>query len=1552
MSKSRSSPVPGGDAPQASTSVPVPLRGGSSPVLPTPSSSSTAQQLALQQQQQQANGSSLSSLQQQLGDLVRQLNDASSGIEKNVLLRQIKQLEEKIAASSPHHMSPLASSAAHTTSAAAASSLSSSSSPSAARASSPLPSASTSGQQQQQPMATSSTSSITSTGTSASEQEQLTPETMEKLRLLERDLNTYRSSLVPGTSRKEKLLSQRSNALHPLPSPSTSSMQESSSSLLPLPPPLTGTTPTKRRSKVPNNDRRNNDIEFATEIGQGLLVEVRKMQTLLQEKEEQLRALQIQKADLERAAEALTKQLRQKEEAEERLKEETWNLELSKQELTMSVTELQQQLAKASNEQQKLDKQLMAVSVELEQVRGREDKLSATVDHLKTQHEQDMASVRRHVASMQRDKQEMTKQMDVLSSELAIAKAQTRMARRSHQDLLGDKSLASGSDSDALLAIPGSPTGEAGAMDPADHVGSSSGNVLLSPSSSTTSSTSRQHAAALQQQAMEVENLKTSLSHAHRMISTLRSNMHKEKTEKFELKKLLAESQETIEQMQNDPRLWEDAPLKEDDNDNYSSAGSEFAKPAAAAATPASHLSNLGHLGSLSMELSRSQQKQQKPPLSPTVSQGSHSPLRVTPSLSMELAKHQHLSPSSSSERSKVHRSLGDELTLADAFRQPPPAANADASAAATATGHAATDDARSATGSDHDAFQDLLKGAAFGAAGTGLAGAIAKAHASRGKDALCQTDAIDIVEEKKTPCDAQLQTDQVVVRAPYETKTTDVQTDAVFVRAPFEIHDMDIQTDHVVVRAPFETASIEAQTDHVIVRAPFETTSIEAQTDHVIVRAPFETKSIEAQTDDVFVRLPFDVKHVDAQTDALPPAHDAQLQTDDVFVRLPLQVKHVDAQTDPKPLGIDHAAQHDTENTKNAQHDTGVQPEPLVFEKQEDASTPKLAALATTGAAATAPAAPAATASRDVHSDSNPAVTTKDDENASEPPSPSSPSSLTSWMSTGAAALGLGALLGGSAAAVAKQEEVKHEDASPAAKRELSENTSNAPDAHQNATNSELAGATAVAPSTSLPDDDETKRHTCDLSANPSVDTFGLPPARPSFDSQHTSSMQDMNDSTDSMHSSNTSSPATVTPPPNALSNHPQTNTNQLARHSMMAAAREKGKEPLLPPKNGATNTSAAHYGLSHATHQQHTPMVRVNPNYYNPKRASTGPSPTSTPIAAQNTQLASTSGASSSSSSPNAAQITSDVDASSPLTTPASSRPSSAMDPTISLVTETMMGHWMWKSPRRSRNVVSLRRQKDNLHQRYFWVHPYTRTLYWSIDAPGAPNRDSKTKSAYIQGMRIVPNHHQAAGMDVPDVSISVTTSDGEMQLTAPDDATHKTWVDALSYMLSRKTDSDTSLARLSKPSSPRSFSRMSAHSGQSGGTGSSMHQHAMRAGGSPLKQRPSILSGLFNAGHTPSNEETGMARVRSANSVPMSHHHQHLDDDDDDDEDDDESHDRLEDLRMCCNGKHHLSHLERDRIHPKRPKYPAKRSNVAIAARHASSQQPPRPHSVAFV
>ncbi|KAI8095865.1 hypothetical protein BDF21DRAFT_448024 [Thamnidium elegans] len=445
------------------------------PVLPTPSSSTS-----VSIRQNNKTSQLRQELEQQLVEKQKQLQESSSGIGKNVLARQVSQLQDRI-------------------------------------------------------------KEIDSSST-----DEVQPISVDRLRSLERDPASYRSHpLSPGMSsmrNKEKLLNTRSAAgLDPLPSPSASTLLppthgHDSTSLLPLPPPPTGSTPTKRRSKIPNTDRRNTDIEFATEIGQGLLLEVRKMQALLQEKEEKLRTLENQKADLERAAEAMAKQMRQREENEEKLKEETWNLELAKQELTISVTELQQNLSKANVEQNKLAKQVNTLRTEIEQLRDKEEKLTHSIDNMKQRHEQDMSSIRRHAAAIQREKTDQSKQIEALTSELAIAKAQSRIHKHvvSEPEPTTHSSEATDDQTTSVLAVKND----------------------TSPSSSPPSSPKQ---TPTRNQAMEVETLKTSLAHAHRMVSNLRSNLHKEKTEKFEFKKLLADSQETIEQLQNDPRMWVDA---------------------------------------------------------------------------------------------------------------------------------------------------------------------------------------------------------------------------------------------------------------------------------------------------------------------------------------------------------------------------------------------------------------------------------------------------------------------------------------------------------------------------------------------------------------------------------------------------------------------------------------------------------------------------------------------------------------------------------------------------------------------------------------------------------------------------------------------------------------------------------------------------------------------------------------------------------------------------------------------------------------------------------
>lgn len=203
----------------------------------------------------------------------------------------------------------------------------------------------------------------------------------------------------------------------------------------------------------------------------------------------------------------------------EKLKEETWNLELAKQELTTTVTELQQNLSKSNAEQKRMQDHMDELTSEIEHMRDKEERLAATVEAMKQKHEHDMANLRRHSAGLQREKADFAKQVEALSSELAIAKAQSRIAKKSQSDL-------------RPAAAPADPREEQTQSTAGPSKEGSTPGTTPPPSPKQTPS---------RNQALEVETLKSSLAHAHRMVSNLRSNLHKEKTEKFELKKLLSE---------------------------------------------------------------------------------------------------------------------------------------------------------------------------------------------------------------------------------------------------------------------------------------------------------------------------------------------------------------------------------------------------------------------------------------------------------------------------------------------------------------------------------------------------------------------------------------------------------------------------------------------------------------------------------------------------------------------------------------------------------------------------------------------------------------------------------------------------------------------------------------------------------------------------------------------------------------------------------------------------------------------------------------------------
>lgn len=69
----------------------------------------------------------------------------------------------------------------------------------------------------------------------------------------------------------------------------------------------------------------------------------------------------------------------------------------------------------------------------------------------------------------------------------------------------------------------------------------------------------------------------------------------------------------------------------------------------------------------------------------------------------------------------------------------------------------------------------------------------------------------------------------------------------------------------------------------------------------------------------------------------------------------------------------------------------------------------------------------------------------------------------------------------------------------------------------------------------------------------------------------------------------------------------------------------------------------------------------------------------------------------------------------------TPSQGNIMSSTDPTIiHAITQTMIGEFLYKYTRRNFS----KGHGERRHKRFFWVHPYTRTLYWSSGDPGSTN------------------------------------------------------------------------------------------------------------------------------------------------------------------------------------------------------------------------------------
>ena len=126
-----------------------------------------------------------------------------------------------------------------------------------------------------------------------------------------------------------------------------------------------------------------------------------------------------------------------------------------------------------------------------------------------------------------------------------------------------------------------------------------------------------------------------------------------------------------------------------------------------------------------------------------------------------------------------------------------------------------------------------------------------------------------------------------------------------------------------------------------------------------------------------------------------------------------------------------------------------------------------------------------------------------------------------------------------------------------------------------------------------------------------------------------------------------------------------------------------------------------------------------------------------------------------------------------------------SSSTDPRmIQAITQTMIGEYLFKYTRKpgSTDMSSTR------HRRYFWVHPYTKLLYWSEKDPQSAGRNQlRTKSVLIQSVRAVTDDNPMPP-GLHGKSLEIVSLGRKVKVTASTSQRHEVWFNALSYLLLR--------------------------------------------------------------------------------------------------------------------------------------------------------------------
>ncbi|KAK4125094.1 hypothetical protein N657DRAFT_352642 [Parathielavia appendiculata] len=355
---------------------------------------------------------------------------------------------------------------------------------------------------------------------------ELTPELRQRLVEIEKDYNEVARDSARALLPKQRVPSNEAPSSPFSPDGKGAARRSVSPSKFET---LAAPSPTK--FGVPNRKIRNqpasriHDIEFAAEISTSLIAQVRSLQALLSEREEELKEVKSERSRLEIEAEGFQQRLKSLDESENKYKDENWNLETQIHELIATQKEAAEREKKLTQTLNVIQSERNATQRELEEVKDslakQEEKHSAEIKNLEIElgtsrrsaivFETERAALQRKVEELTGQNQELAKAFSALQRGRALEREGTHGA----------------SEEDSTSAP--------------DH-----NTPEHSPPPSPMKPTPRHSA-------LESETLKTSLGHAQRTIQTLRTNIHREKTEKLELKRMLQDARDEIEKLRSDP---------------------------------------------------------------------------------------------------------------------------------------------------------------------------------------------------------------------------------------------------------------------------------------------------------------------------------------------------------------------------------------------------------------------------------------------------------------------------------------------------------------------------------------------------------------------------------------------------------------------------------------------------------------------------------------------------------------------------------------------------------------------------------------------------------------------------------------------------------------------------------------------------------------------------------------------------------------------------------------------------------------------------------------